>query len=110
MDLAERLMIRLVQIYQGFLMSGGLPKIAARRLLLLILPALPFFSGCAVATVTVAVGSAAVSVATTTIGVATDIAVGTIKGAATVTGAVIDAASGPDEDDAPKLTTNGSSP
>lgn len=103
-------MIRLVPPYQSSLTSDGLPKIATRRLLLLVLSALPLFSGCAVATVTVAVASAAVSVATTTVGVATDIAVGTVEGAATVTGAVIDAASGPDGDDAPEPAASGSPP
>jgi len=66
--------------------------------------------GCAVATATVAVGGAAVSVATTTVGVATDIAVGTAKGAASVTTAVIDAASGAEADDTPKPTAGGTCP
>jgi hypothetical protein len=84
--------------------------IAARRVLLLFLAALPLFSGCAVATATVAVGSAAVSVASTAVGLAADVAVGTVKGAAKVTGAVIDAASGPGSEGAAEPKADGNPP
>jgi hypothetical protein len=87
---------------------GDFP-IAVRRVLLLTLAVMPLFSGCAVATATVAVGSAAVSVASTAVGVATDVLVGTVKGAAKVTGAVIDAASGAGSDGASEPKADGAS-
>ncbi len=62
------------------------------RILCLCLP-LALLNGCAVVTATAAVASTAVSVGVTAASVATDVAVGTVKGAAKVTGAVVDAAS-----------------
>jgi hypothetical protein len=72
----------------------------------LLLPAvtLPFLTACSLAVATVAVGGAALSVATTAVGVASDVAVGTAKGAAKVAGAVIDAAdrSNKEKEDGPE--------
>ncbi|MEW9899970.1 hypothetical protein ABWL39_15210 [Chitinivorax sp. PXF-14] len=68
--------------------------------LCLCLP-LAWLNGCAVVTATAAVASTAVSVGVTAASVATDVAVGTVKGAAKVTGAAIDAASSQGADAAP---------